>query len=162
MTHANWSCRSAIAGAVVILLSSGVATAGDVECKCTLTYGYWKTHSEYGPAPYDASWEYLSDGADTPFFNSGLTYYEMFWEEPAGDLYFALAHQYAAAELNLLYGSMAPPAVDAALAGAKMLFEAQGDGDTTLNAMERRKAARWITTIDNYNNGVTGPGHCDE
>jgi hypothetical protein len=79
------------------------------------------------------------------FINSGLTYYEMFWEEPAGNLYFALAHQYAAAELNLLYGSMAPGSVHAALDGAMMLFEAQGDGDTTLNAMERRKAARWIT-----------------
>lgn len=23
---------------------------------CTLTQGYWKTHSRYGPAPYDTTW----------------------------------------------------------------------------------------------------------
>jgi hypothetical protein len=131
-------------------------------CACTLTQGYWKTHSSYGPAPYDAAWETLTSGADTTFFKSGLTYYEMFWEAPAGNFYFNLAHQYAAAELNLLNGSMAPPTVKAAMNGAKMLFNAQGMGDTTFTAAEKKKAAAWTTTIDNYNNGLTGPGHCDE
>jgi hypothetical protein len=131
-------------------------------CACTLTQGYWKTHSEYGPAPYDDTWALLSDGADTLFFNSGISWYDQFWTAPAGDFYFNLSHQYAAAQLNLLNGSMAPPAVKAALAGAKALFEAQGAGDTTLTAMEKKKAARWTKTLDDYNNGVTGPGHCDE
>ena len=44
----------------------------------------------------------------------------------------------------------------------KALFEAQGDGDTTLTAAETRKATRWAAIIDDYNNGVTGPGHCDD
>ena len=35
---------------------------------CTLTQGYWKTHSEYGPAPYDDTWALLPAGADSPFF----------------------------------------------------------------------------------------------
>ena len=37
---------------------------------CTLTPGYWKTHSESGPAPYDDTWALLSNGADTGFFLS--------------------------------------------------------------------------------------------
>jgi len=36
-----------------------VRCAGD----CTLTYGYWKTHSKYGPAtPPDATWNQLPTG----------------------------------------------------------------------------------------------------
>jgi hypothetical protein len=131
-------------------------------CACTLTLGDWKSHSEYGPAPYDDTWALLPDGADTMFFNSGLTWYEVFWTAPAGDFYFNLAHQYMAAQLNLLNGSMAPGPVDTAIANAEALFNAQGAGDTTLNAMEKRKAGRWHTTIGNYNEGITGPGHCDE
>ena len=30
---------------------------------CTLTQGYWKTHSKYGPAPYDSTWALI--GEDT-------------------------------------------------------------------------------------------------
>ena len=39
----------------------------DVPCLggCTLTPGYWKTHSEFGPAPYDDNWANLPNGAST-------------------------------------------------------------------------------------------------
>jgi hypothetical protein len=154
-----------VGSALALLLGSAAASAGGsgmAYCTCTLTQGYWKTHSEYGPAPYDDAWSLLPDGADTAFFNSGLTWYEQFSDAPAGDAYFILSHQYAAAELNLLNGSMAPGPVQMALAGAEALFEAQGDGDTTLTAVETRKATRWAAIIDDYNNGVTGPGHCDD
>ena len=30
------------------------------ETVCTRTQGYWKTHSEYGPAEYDETWNELS------------------------------------------------------------------------------------------------------
>jgi hypothetical protein len=131
-------------------------------CSCTLTQGYWKTHSEYGPAPYDDTWALLSDGADTLFFKSGISWYDQFWTAPAGDFYFNLAHQYAAAKLNLLNGSMAPSAVKMAMKNAETLFNAQGSGDTTLTSAEKKTAGRLMTTLANYNEGVTGPGHCDE
>jgi hypothetical protein len=131
-------------------------------CSCTLTQGYWKTHSEYGPAPYDDAWALLSDGADTLFFKSGISWYDQFWTAPAGDFYFNLAHQYAAAKLNLLNGSMAPSAVKMAMKQAETLFNAQGSGDTTLTSAEKKTAGRLMTTLANYNEGVTGPGHCDE
>ena len=44
---------------------------------CTLTPGYWKTHSKYGPAPYDATWALY--GEDNIFFLSGLSNYEVLW-----------------------------------------------------------------------------------
>ena len=46
---------------------------------CTLTPGYWKTHSDYGPAPYDETWAEIGGEIppceeNTPFFNSGKSY----------------------------------------------------------------------------------------
>jgi hypothetical protein len=81
---------------------------------------------------------------------------------PAGNFYFNLSHQYAAAYLNQLNGASSTPAVTAAMTSAAALFNAQGWGDTTLSAAEKRTATSLATTLDNYNNGLKGPGHCDE
>ncbi len=32
---------------------------------CTLTRGYWQTHSAYGPAPYDATWAEIGEDTDS-------------------------------------------------------------------------------------------------
>ena len=54
------------------------------------------------------------------------------------------------------------PAVAAAIAAAEALFNAQGVNDTTLTATERRSALSLAGQLDKYNNGLVGPGHCDE
>lgn len=129
---------------------------------CTLTQGYWKTHSREGPAPYDDAWKNIGPlEEDTLFFNSGKTWYEVFWTAPAGNAYYNLAHQYMAAKLNVLNGA-APASVSATLTAAEALFNAQGAGDTTLSRAERTLALSLATTLDNYNNGLIGPGHCSE
>lgn len=129
---------------------------------CTLTQGYWKTHSEFGPAPYDDTWMQLSNGASTLFFSSGQTWYQVFWTSPAGNAYYNLAHQYMAAYLSILNGASSTAAVDAAIAGAEALFAAQGAGDTTLTRAERTLALGYASTLDQFNNGLIGPGHCSE
>jgi hypothetical protein len=79
------------------------------ETGCTLTPGYWKTHSQRGPAPYDNTWALLgADEESTTFFLSGQTYYEVLWTAPAGNVYYILAHAYIAAELNQLNGASIP------------------------------------------------------
>lgn len=62
---------------------------------CTLTQGYWKTHSKEGPAPYDVAWKNLGPlEEDTRFFSSGKTWYQLFWTPPSGgNAYIQLAHQ---------------------------------------------------------------------
>jgi hypothetical protein len=130
---------------------------------CTLTQGYWKTHSDRGPAPYDNAWKNLGPlEEDTPFFKSGKTWYQVFWTAPAGNAYYILAHQYMAAKLNILNGASSTTAVDAAIAGAEALFNAQGVNDTTLSNAERKAALAYASTLDQYNNGLIGPGHCSE
>lgn len=63
---------------------------------CTLTPGYWKTHSEHGPAPYDDTWAELPAGADTAFFLSGQSWDEVLWTAPKGNAYHILGRAYAA------------------------------------------------------------------
>jgi hypothetical protein len=145
--------------------SNGSASAtvtvdiADCDYGCTLTQGYWKTHSEHGPAPYDDTWAQLENGADTPFFLSGQSWLEVFRTAPRGDAYYNLAHQYMAAVLNGLNGAD-QTAVAEQLAAAATLFEAYSPG--TLSGSVRKSALVLALALDQYNNGVTGPGHCDE
>lgn len=130
---------------------------------CTLTPGYWKTHSSYGPAPYDDTWAKLPQGADTPFFVlSGQTYYQVLWTPPAGgNAYYILAHQYIAVQLNKLNGASSTPAVDAAMAWAMNFFNSYKPADK-LDKTMRNQAVSYANLLDQYNNGLIGPGHCSE
>ena len=132
---------------------------------CTLTPGYWKTHSEYGPAPYDDTWAQLPEGADTPFFLSGQSYHEVLWTAPQGNAYYILAHAYIAAELNFLDGASAPTEVADAYDAATALFEAwtpEEIGGLKGNKPPRPDFLMYAGLLDMYNNGILGPGHCSE
>ena len=142
----------------------------NVHCEtgCTLTQGYWKTHSKYGPAAKpDATWSLLPGGAgpDTVFFLSGASWYQVFWTAPAGNAYYNLAHQYMAARLNVLDGASAPSSVTDAITAATALFNAYTPAQ--IGAMDSKNAVRkqfiaLAGTLGSYNEGLIGPGHCDE
>jgi len=136
----------------------------DVACLygCTLTQGYWKTHFQKGPAPYDDAWKNVSVlEENTPFYLSGKTWYQVFWTAPAGNPYYNLAHQYMAAKLNILNGAATTPAVTAAINNAETFFWTKLPS-AKLSKTERANILMWAATLDQYNNGYIGPGHCDE
>jgi hypothetical protein len=142
--------------------ASATITTPPCDAGCTLTPGYWKTHSTYGPAPYDDTWALV--GEDTAFFLSGKSYYQALWTSPGGNAYYILAHAYIAAKLNFLNGSD-PSAAQAAFNSATALFNTYTPaqigalrGSSTL----RQQFVALATTLDNYNNGLIGPGHCPE
>lgn len=144
--------------------SSGSSTAkctciGD---GCTLTWGFWKTHSKYGPAPYAATWDLLDE--DATFFLSTLTYHQTLWEDPGGrNAYYILAHQYIAAVLNRLKGASVPQGVADAITGAEALFNQYTPGQVSQKSAGaiRARFVYWAEILDNYNNGELGPEHCD-
>ncbi len=132
---------------------------------CTLTQGYWKTHSEFGPAPYDDTWAQLPNGASTLFFLSGQTYHEVLWTEPEGNAYYILAHAYIAAQLNQLSGASMPPDVLAAFNQAATLLGSHTPSQIAAMAGDDPTRALFVSlagTLDAYNNGLSGPGHCSE
>lgn len=134
---------------------------------CTLTPGYWKTHSAYGPAPYDPTWALI--GEDTAFFLSGQSWYQVLWTAPkGGNAYYILAHAYIAATLNTL--NLNNPAV---LSGdqltaynfATSVFNSYTPaqiGALKGNNSLRSQIIAAAGVLDAWNNGITGPGHCDE
>lgn len=129
---------------------------------CALTQGYWKTHSEFGPAPYDNTWALLGSGASTPFFLSGQTWYEVFYTPPAGNAYYQLAHQFMATTLNIL-GGADQSAVSAEYNTAISLFNTYTPAQVAAlpnNSPIRAQMLALASTFDNYNNGIFGTGNC--
>ena len=145
---------------------------------CTLTQGYWKTHNDsfWGGAPTDETWDLLGDvdgdgtsegELETFFGNAGLTYFDAMWTAPQGNAYFQLSRQYIAAVLNQLDGAAVPANVQAAIDAAEDLFmeytpaevaAAKGKGGKELRAQFTSLAG----LLASYNEGLIGPGHCDE
>jgi len=167
--------------------SQSVHIVAHVPCPtgCTLTQGYWKTHSIRGPAPFDPTWNQLpvlpyapadsyvplgGTAENLAFFYSGQTWYQVFWTSPkGGNAYYILAHQYMAAVLNLLKPNPATPpaAVTAALNSALALFQNALNTPLTIGSLSGGSATRavWISlasTLEAFNTGAIGPGHCTE
>lgn len=124
---------------------------------CSLTPGYWKTHSSFGPAPYDSTWALI--GENTSFYLSGKSWYQALWTTPQGNAYYILAHAYIAARLNQLNGADVS-VISTQIANATFFFE-NITPSSPLSKAARQQVLAWATIIDNYNNGLIGPGHCD-
>jgi hypothetical protein len=137
----------------------------DVPCEggCTLTPGYWKTHSIHGPAPYDSTWD-ARGGGDALFLGTGVSYYDILWTEPkGGNAFFILAHAFIAAELNGLNDANVPTDVAAAWTQAQeLLTKYQITMSITKKSTDRDTAIHLAALLDAYNNGLIGPGHCSE
>jgi hypothetical protein len=130
---------------------------------CTRSKGYWKTHSIYGPAPYDPIWEQL--GEDSTFFLSNQSNYEVMWTPPSGgNAYYILAPQYIATKLNFLNGAD-PSEVQQTFDDATDLFEIYTPeyiGTLKGNDPIRQEFLELKDILDQYNNGIIGPGKCEE
>lgn len=127
--------------------------------QCTLTQGFWKNHGEL--------WDAVADGkpflTTTTFYNSGTSYLTIMNTPPkGGNAYLQLAHQFIAASLNVNGGSSGVAAVDAALAGAASYFAGAPAGIPNPVDPTRSQLQAWATTLDDFNNGRTGPGHCPD
>lgn len=129
---------------------------------CVRGQGYWKTHSDYGPAtPPDDTWDLITPaGEDSPFFGSGLTWHAMMWAPPKkGSAYIILAHKYIPARLNIAAGAPVNPALEAALADAEAFFDAHAP-DEKLDKEVRKAALHLAGLLDNFNDGVVGAPAC--
>jgi hypothetical protein len=133
---------------------------------CTLTPGYWKTHSRRGPAPYDDTWAQLGAAQEnTVFFLSGKTYYQALWQAPQGNAYYILAHAWIATTLNGLNGASMPAEVQQAWHEATTLFQTKTPAQIAAQKGSQQPRKRFLELaglLDMYNNGLLGPGHCSE
>ena len=152
--------------------SDGHLVVVNVDCVtgCTLTQGYWKTHSQFGPAPHDEDgWDFDLDGdgthedGDEDFFTSGMSWHAMFWTAPqGGNVYIQLAHQYMAAKLNVLNGAHASDEILKALEDAEDFFSESDGPDADIPKKDAKGIRDLASLLDRYNNGLEGTPHCDE
>lgn len=134
---------------------------------CTLTQGYWKNHSECprnGKGPErDDTWDLVGDNAEfTTFFNSNQNYCQVFdTNSGKGGKYYILAHQYMAAELNIL-NNADPTSITETFNKATdfLTMYSPSDVDGVKGLEDQCVALGEI--LDRYNNGRIGPGHCDD
>jgi hypothetical protein len=150
----------------VIEKESSVSVTANIDCPqgCTLTQGYWKTHSSQGPAPYDDAW--LNNESRTLRSMNWLTI--LHTSPQKGNAWYILAHQYIAAWMNYnANGADAPTNVISALNGAGLLLStnspetlaaAKGKSGTDL----RNNFINLAGLLGSYNEGTIGPGHCSE
>lgn len=131
---------------------------------CTLTQGYWKTHSEKGPAAHpDDTWNSVG-GPDAIFYLSGKSWLTVFKSPPKGNAYYNLAHQYMASVLNANSGAAVPADVQSAMDDAESLFNTYTPAQIAAlkgNDATRKEFIELAGMLGSYNEGEIGPGHCD-
>ena len=128
---------------------------GDCGDGCTLTQGYWKNHSAYAQNPnQQIPWPLSEDSV-----LCGSTWYEIINDKPnSGDVWLILAHQWIAARLNEASGASIDD-LDGALDEAGALL---ADNCGLIPDELEEDALALAGTLDDYNNGLIGPGHCDD
>lgn len=136
----------------------------DKEPGCTLTQGYWKTHSSCkrkGPRR-DDTWNKLDNAENTIFFLSGQDYCGVFATKPGkGGKYYILAHQYIAAELNILNGADSSEVIEA-FQSATVLLNTYTPEQVNDSKELQAKFVELGKILADYNEGAIGPGHCDD
>jgi hypothetical protein len=132
---------------------------------CTLTPGYWKTHADPSRKQFDDTWLAVG-GPDAPFFGSGQTYIEVLnADKSTGNAYYILAFQWIAAQLNQLAGASITGAAAAAFADGQTLLSSHTPSEMGALSGDDPLRQQFISLagiLDDYNNGVIGPGHCPE
>jgi len=133
---------------------------------CTLTIGYWKTHAGFGP----------QDDEVTPLLSVWLGNLEVTTAAQAVEILkmkycggssngiVKLSAQLLGAKLNIVNGASSTD-VDDVIADADAFLEAHDceywySDDITKS--EKKMILGWHKTLDDYNNGWLGPGHCDD
>jgi len=126
---------------------SGTTTSST---NCTYTQGYWKNHEEAVPVGS------LTLGT----VNYTAAEFDAILEESvSGNGLVSLAHQLIAGKLNIANGAD-PSAASAAIAAADALIGGLVVPPIGGGYLAPSSTSSLIQTLDDYNNGVIGPGHC--
>ena len=116
---------------------------------CTLTQGFWKNHEEAWPVE-----ELILGG--TTYTKAQLLV--ILGTAPRGDATYILIHQLIAARLSVAGGADSTD-VATTLADADAWLASHPLGSNPKGA-DRQAGTALAALLDDFNNGVSGPGHC--
>lgn len=119
---------------------------------CTYTQGWYKNPKHVWP-----------EGAlqRNTAFDGGASLETILNTPPKGNVYYILAHQYITALLNV-QGDADPADVQDELDDAADYFAAASPADPLPAGWTKEMVTDLATALDEFNNGITGPGHCDD
>ena len=132
---------------------------------CTLTIGYWKTHAGAGPQA-DQVTPLLPQGLGDLQVTTAAQAVQFLSFRGSNDVLSAsnginkLYAQLLGAKLNIANGANAT-AIASIIANADAFLT--GNDSTSWNGLtqaQKYQVLRWMMTLDHYNNGRIGPGHC--
>ena len=136
---------------------------------CTRTIGYWKNWDGSGPQA-DVVTQYLpitlgsGGGKSVVVSNTTTSHAILSFSYAGGKASNGITKLYAqllAAKLNLAADAdVSPVAGTIAAADAFLALYDQGDW-ASLTKDQQKMVLAWMTTLDNYNNGLLGPSHCE-
>lgn len=151
------SLRGLDSGERIFAHSEVVVELAPCDRGCVLSEEYWRTHSQYGPAPYDKTWSLL--GEDTLFYRSGVTYYNMLQIPPEKGPYYTLGRAYIAALLNQLDGALLDEITASALYRAEDLLT---EYSPRAAEQQRETFFRIAKLLDAFNQGELSLRSCSE
>jgi hypothetical protein len=117
---------------------------------CTYTQGFWKNHP--------GAWPVTSLTLGTVVYTKQQLL-DILGESVNGNGLVSLAHQLIAALLNIAQGAD-PSAASAAIASANTLIGGLVVPPIGGGSLDPADTDDLTQTLDDYNNGITGPGHC--
>ena len=146
--------QSGIAKMGVLFLGSGAissicVTPDDDNPGCTYTQGYWKNHEEDWCVPTDMTFEGCDEG-----------WLDILNTPVKGNAYYILAHQYIAAYLNVECSDADTDDIEEAYAAAGEWLASHCPSDA-ISKDEKAVLTGWSGKLDEFNNGLIGPGHCE-
>ena len=127
-----------------------VVSSAPLAQNCTYTIGYWKTHF--------AAWPVASLMVGSVNYTS-VELLAILNQPAGGNKLLILAHQLIAAKLNLANGAD-PSASAATIAAADALIGSLVPPPIGSDDLPPSPAVSYANLLDDYNNGLIGPGHC--
>jgi hypothetical protein len=121
---------------------------------CTLTQGFWKTHPQ--------TWANVGSITLGTVAYTQAQLLQIFNQPTKGNGLISLAHQLIAAKLNILFGATPPASVSAAIAAADALIGGLVVPPIGSGYLDPSDTASLTQTLDDFNNGTIGPGHCPD
>lgn len=136
---------------------------------CTLTIGYWKTHAGGVGRNADMVTALLPIWLGTPgggksvqVTTAGQAISLLSMSGDPSNGINKLYAQLLGAKLNIASGASSA-AVSSTIGAADAFLATRNAADwNSLTKAQKAQVLAWMTALDNYNNGLIGPGHCSQ
>lgn len=126
---------------------------------CTRTIGYWKNHPEVID-PLLPVWLGTAGGSKSVQVTTSAQAVTIEGIPTANNGIDKLSAQLLAAKLSIENGADGSAVATTIQAADSFLANNNRDDWDSLSSVDQAQVLSWATTLDTYNNGVTGPGHC--